>query len=76
MKKRWRGWGSYRGEGGGRTEEDDEWRGHVVGCFERGLVVFTSLSAWYDPLHRGCKLYGAGRTVGLASFNPSFGIKR
>ncbi|KAM1173570.1 hypothetical protein FF1_026249 [Malus domestica] len=29
---------------------------HVVGCFGRGLVVFTSLSAWSDdsdPLHRG-----------------------
>ncbi|KAM1501012.1 hypothetical protein EV1_026039 [Malus domestica] len=36
---------------------------HVVGCFGRGLVVFTSLSAWSDdsdPLHRGSMLYGAG----------------
>ncbi|KAM2621010.1 hypothetical protein TB2_025824 [Malus domestica] len=35
---------------------------HVVGCFGRGLVVFTSLSAWSDdsdPLHRGSMLYGA-----------------
>lgn len=76
FKKRGRGWGSYRREGEeGRKKMMSSWD-HVVGCFGRGLVVFTSLSAWSDPLHRESMLYGAGRTVGLAWFNPSFGIKK
>lgn len=85
-EERGRVWNFWKREGGGGVaieERGEEGRkkmmsggDHVVGCFGRGLVVFTSLSAWSDPLHRGSMLYGAGRTVGLAWFNPSFGIKK